>query len=92
MVRSHAKTPSTRLQGYVGNSVSGSIPSLWMLETPTDYVVTGEGEWAALDIIRHLETDSPAEDILGITFRCNDGSVTENEKTSGCQSAGHSND
>ncbi len=64
----------------VGNSVSGSIPSLWMLETPTDYVVTGEGEWAALDIIRHLGTDSPAEDILGITFRCNDGSVTENEK------------
>ena len=35
----------------VGNSVAGSIPFLWMDNTPTDYVVTGEGEWAALDII-----------------------------------------
>ena len=44
-----------------------------MENTPTDYVVTGEGEWAALDIIRHLETGEPADEILGITFRNDDG-------------------
>ena len=64
----------------VGNSVAGSIPSLWMDNTPTDYVVTGEGEWAALDIINHLETGSPAEEILGVTFRASDSSVIQNEK------------
>lgn len=64
----------------VGNSVAGSIPSIWMDNTPTDYVVTGEGEWAALDIIQHLETGSPPEDILGITFRASDNSIIQNEK------------
>jgi len=59
----------------VGNSVAGSIPLLWMDKTPTDYIVTGEGEWAALDIIRHLETGSPPEDILGITFRNSEGTA-----------------
>lgn len=64
----------------VGNSVSGSIPRLWMDNTPTDYVVVGEGEWAALDIISHLETGLPADDILGIAFRDEDGSVVETAK------------
>ena len=64
----------------VGNSVSGSIPMLWMDNTLTDYVVVGEGEWAALDIIRHLETGSPAEEIPGICFRKDDGTVVQNER------------
>jgi radical SAM superfamily enzyme YgiQ (UPF0313 family) len=76
MVKKHQ--PNCKI--IVGNSVAGSIPALWMENTPTDYVVTGEGEWAALDIIQHLETGSPPEDILGITFRGSDNSVIQTEK------------
>ncbi|SVC76814.1 uncharacterized protein METZ01_LOCUS329668, partial [marine metagenome] len=47
---------------------------------PTDYVVTGEGEWAALDIICHLETGTPVDEILGITFRNDDGIVVQTGK------------
>lgn len=64
----------------VGNSVAGSISSLWMENTPTDYVVTGEGEWAALDIVSHLETGTPANEITGITFRNDDGLVVATGK------------
>ncbi len=53
----------------VGNSVSGSIPDLFLEHSEADIVVRGEGEYAAVDALDFLRSGGDLGRIAGISCR-----------------------
>jgi len=58
-----------------GNSVSGSIPEVFLNNTNADIVVTGEGEISAYEAVEAVRLGKDLKTIDGISFRNNDGTV-----------------
>jgi anaerobic magnesium-protoporphyrin IX monomethyl ester cyclase len=64
--------------------IGGSHATFWdtnaLQETPAlDIVVRREGETTFLEILQHLQTGKPLNDVLGITFRAKDGTFIRTE-------------
>jgi len=64
--------------------IGGSHATFWdtnaLQETPAlDIVVRREGETTFLEILQHLQTGKPLNDVLGVTFRAKDGSFIRTE-------------
>ena len=69
--------PHTRV--IVGNSVSSSIPELFLQKTKADVVVIGEGEISAYEAIEAIRLKKSLKVVNGIAFRNNDGKIVINE-------------
>jgi radical SAM superfamily enzyme YgiQ (UPF0313 family) len=70
-VRKHQ--PNARI--VIGNSVSGSIPDVFMQHSAADVAVIGEGEIAALEVVEAFRTGGDLKDIPGIAFKDANGNV-----------------
>ena len=53
----------------VGNSVSSSIPELFLQKTKADVVVIGEGEISAYEAVEAIRLDKDLKNVEGIAFR-----------------------
>ena len=69
--------PHTRV--IVGNSVSSSIPELFLQKTKADVVVIGEGEISAYEAVEAIRLKKSLKVVNGIAFRNNDGKIVINE-------------
>ena len=63
----------------VGNSVSSSIPELFLQKTKADVVVIGEGEISAYEAVEAIRLKKSLKVVNGIAFRNNDGKIVINE-------------
>ena len=63
----------------VGNSVSSSIPELFLQKTKADVVVIGEGEISAYEAVEAIRLKKSLKAVNGIAFRNNDGKIVINE-------------
>jgi len=73
--------PKTHI--VVGNSVSGSIPELFLRHSAADCVVIGEGEFSALAVLQALRDKTDFSSIPGIAYK-KDEHVVTNEKRPAC--------
>lgn len=62
----------------VGNSVSSSIPELFLSKTKADVVVIGEGEISAFESVESFRLDKDLESVTGIAFNDKDGNFVQN--------------
>ena len=69
--------PHTRV--IVGNSVSSSIPELFLQKTKADVVVIGEGEISAYEAVEAIRLKKSLKVVNGIAFRNNDDKIVINE-------------
>ena len=69
--------PDTRV--IVGNSVSSSIPELFLQKTKADVVVIGEGEISAYEVVEAIRLKQSLKIVNGIAFRNNDDKIVINE-------------
>ena len=58
-----------------GNSVSGSIPEVFLNNTKADIVVTGEGEVSAYEAVEAVRLGKDLKTVDGISFRNDDNSI-----------------
>jgi radical SAM superfamily enzyme YgiQ (UPF0313 family) len=63
----------------VGNSVSSSIPELFLQKTKADVVVIGEGEISAYEAVEAIRLKKSLKVVDGIAFRNNDDKIVINE-------------
>lgn len=68
----------------VGNSVAGSIPQVFLKDTPADIVVSGEGEYTTLDALNAIRDGRDLKTVLGITYRSETGEIIENDRRPAC--------
>ena len=73
--------PKTKI--IVGNSVAGSIPEVFLKNTPVDFAVIGEGEITALEIVNNLYKDLDTRNIEGIAY-LNNGEFIKNPRRKAC--------
>ena len=52
----------------VGNSVSSSIPELFLQKTNADVVIIGEGEISAYETVEAIRLNKPLDNVPGISF------------------------
>lgn len=45
-----------------------------------DYILVGEYEYTLLDLVRHLESGSNLDSVLGLMYRCGDGTIKVNPR------------
>ena len=63
----------------VGNSVSSSIPELFLQKTNADVVIIGEGEISAYETVEAIRLNKPLDNVPGISFRKKDGEIKVND-------------
>ena len=63
----------------VGNSVSSSIPELFLQKTKADVAVIGEGEISAYEAVETIRLKKSLKVVNGIAFRNNDDKIVINE-------------
>jgi anaerobic magnesium-protoporphyrin IX monomethyl ester cyclase len=59
--------PETRV--LIGGRMAASSPELWLEKTPADFIVEGEGEVTAVELLRALELGEDLVDVKGIWYR-----------------------
>ncbi len=59
--------PDTHL--LIGGRMAASSPELWLEKTPVDFVVEGEGEVTAVELLRALEEGEDLINVKGIWYR-----------------------
>ena len=74
--------PKTKI--IVGNSVAGSIPEVFLKNTPVDFAIIGEGEITALEIVNNLHKDLDTKNIEGIAYVSN-GEFIKNPRRKACK-------
>ncbi len=65
----------------IGNSVAGSIPNIFLQNSDADIAVMGEGEITTGEVVQKaLNGENDWENVLGIAYKCKNGSIKVNEK------------
>lgn len=64
-------SPSTNV--IMGGPMASCIPELLIDKTNIDYVVVGEGEETAIELLRHIDEGIPVKECQGIVYRDEDG-------------------
>ena len=59
--------PDTRL--LIGGRMAASSPELWLEKTQADFIVEGEGEVTAVELLHALEQDEDLINVKGIWYR-----------------------
>ena len=64
----------------IGNSVSGSIPELFLKNSDSDFAIIGEGEVTSYELIMRLLKNEDWSDLHGIAFKDKTGKIKINPK------------
>ena len=67
----------------VGNSVAGSIPTLFLTNSDADIAIMGEGELSTNETIFRILSDEDIGNIEGIAYKKSNGTVKVNPKRKG---------
>lgn len=67
----------------IGNSVGGSVPELFLNNSPADIIVKGEGEITTFEIVTKLLLGQDWRSIEGIFYKNTDGKVVGNSTRKG---------
>ena len=67
----------------VGNSVAGSIPTLFLTNSDADIAIMGEGELSTNETILRILRDEDIGNIEGIAYKKSDGTIKVNPKRKG---------
>ncbi len=62
----------------VGNSVGGSIPKLFLQNSPADVVIIGEGEYSCADTLDYFREGKDLDNVSGIAYRTELGAIKIN--------------
>ena len=73
----------------VGNSVAGSIPTLFLTNSDADIAIMGEGELSTNETIFSILNDEDISNIEGIAYKKSNGTVKVNPKRKGLKKLGY---
>jgi len=69
----------------IGNSVSGSIPEVFLRNSAADFAVIGEGEFTAVEILDTIRDKTPFSHIEGIAFINEDNQFIKTPARKACK-------
>lgn len=69
-----------RVTIVLGGEHGTALPDLVMKQTPVDFIVTGEGEETALELVNNIEKGLPTGNILGTIARVDESHWTVNPR------------
>ncbi|MDC3075941.1 B12-binding domain-containing radical SAM protein [Paracoccaceae bacterium] len=67
----------------IGNSVAGSIPTLFLENSSADIAILGEGEITCLELVRKIIEDAPWDKLEGLAYKKKNGEVVVNKNRRG---------